>query len=289
MDEETTVATETPVTTPEATSALPEPAASDAVNWEGVAEEILTDEAGATVEGDLEVGDNGEAPEGFAKSEVEPVEPPTVTAPAAAEPVAVAPATPVEPAKVEPVKAEPQAPFDAAAWEKEQLTGLEQLYQLPEEEQTALLTEPEKVLPKLAASIHFKVTQAVLHAVQGSLPQIIQQQQNAISAETTAKNAFYEANPDLADPAYESAIIQVGQMFRKMNPTASREEAMKRIGELVRVSMGLPPGQAVTQQASGEAQPAAPRPFVPARGGAGAGVPAAQETNIWTALANEMD
>jgi len=167
---------------------------------------------------------------------------------------------------------------------------LEKLYQLSEEEQQAFLTEPEVTLPKLAAAIHMKVTKAVLAAVQGNLPNMIQQHQQVTTTESAARNAFYEVNPDLSDPAYEPAVLQVGQMFRKMNPTASREEATKKIGELVRVSMGLPPVQQSNEQSAGPAggNPVASRPFTPARGGPGAGVPVAQETNVWAALAAEM-
>lgn len=286
MPSELTPATETPSQpVPVESSALPEPAEQASVNWEGISDEMLTDEEGTAVEGDLEIGEAGPEPEGFAK----PAEPVVVESVANAPPVAAEPAQPAAPSA--PVKVEPAVPFDAVAWEKEQLTNLEQLYQLTEAEQQAFLTEPENTLPKLAAAIHMKVTKAVLNAVQGNLPQMIQQHQSVASTETAARSAFYEANPDLADPAYEPAILQVGQMFRKMNPTAPREEATKKIGELVRVSMGLSPVQQGTVPSAvpvGNVPPAAPRPFTPARGGSGAGVPVAQETNIWAALASEM-
>jgi hypothetical protein len=276
----------------EAPAALPEPAEAEAsVNWEGLANEVLSDAEGLNVEGDVEVVDAGAAPEGFASTLEAPALAAAPTTPAA-EPKVGEPAPAAAPA-AQPVTEQPAAkveePFDVEAWEKEQHGKLESLYQLSEEEQTAFMTEPEKTLPKLAATLHMRITKAVLNSVQSIVPQIIQQHQTMTTTEAEAKNAFYSANPDLKDPAYEAAILQVGAMYRQMNPGAKREDAVKKIGELVRVSMGLPPTGSVEAPPAASAAPAAQgRPFTPARGAAGAIPQAGVETNEWAQLANEF-
>lgn len=270
--------------------ALPEPAEDSSVNWEGMSNDILADDAGGTIEGDVEVLGDAVQPEGFAPNPEVKVEPVT-----SAEPVVATP-TVAEPVKVEPVTTQKDleppvtaAPFDAVAWEQEQMGKLTELYQLSDEEKDSFLSEPENTLPKLAAVLHMRITKAVLASVQSLVPQMMAQQQTHAATETAAKSAFYEVNPDLNDPAYESAILQVGAMYRQMNPKAPREEAVKKIGELVRVSMGLSP-QGVTAPVVTPPvqQPPVVRPFTPARGGAGANPPPAADGNVWTQLAGEF-
>ena len=253
-------------------------AEDSSVNWEEMAGAIDS-EADGYVEGDVEVLDDGAAT--VATEATEPAAAPAVEPqPAVVEtqPVA-APEAPVPAA---------QEPFDAVKWEQEQLGNLEQLYQLSEEEQQAFLTEPEKTLPKLAAAMHMRVTKSILNAVQSLVPQMIQQTQSMSVRENTARSDFFSVNSDLNKPEYEQAILQVGQMFRQVNPKATKEEAVKRIGELVRVSLGLQQPQ-VQEPAQQPQQPQSVRPFSPARGGGGGVTPPAAKGNMWEQMAGEFD
>lgn len=165
------------------------------------------------------------------------------------------------------------------------MQALEQLYALSEDDAHAMITEPEKVLPKLLAKMHLQATQSVLNSMQTVVPQIVSTTSNAAKAETEARQAFFSVNDDLAKPEYEPAVLQIAAMYRQINPTAPRAEAIQKIGELARVSLGLP--------AKGAAQAVAPvagvpqQPFTPARGGTGGGAPASQ--NEWAKLASEFD
>lgn len=154
---------------------------------------------------------------------------------------------------------------------------LEKQYQVAEEDVPLLIAEPEKALPKLAAKLHMQVMQNVRNEVQQmmqqSVPAIVQNQQVMAAKNLEAKNAFYKVNADLVE--HEATVLQVGAMYRQMNPQATPEKSIKDIGDLVRVSLGLPiPSQAPASQT----QSAPIRP-------AGVGSPPAQRTQARPAVA----
>lgn len=247
-------------------ASAPEVAPAETLDWGKIEDGIAADEAeeqGLTVEGAVEV-----LPEPAA----EPA--PVVEAAPVPAPAPVAAPAPVVPAA---------PPFDPVAWETAQMAALEKMYQLKDEDAQALVTEPERILPKLLAQLHMQATKGMLQSMQTAVPQIVQRTQSATQVETEARQAFFKENEDLAKPEYEQAILQMGTMFRQVNPTAPREEAVKKIGELVRVSMGLPAKTASQPLESS----AAPVPFTPARGGTGGAVKAPD--NVWAALAAEFE
>lgn len=274
------------------TNELPEPAAEEGtsvVNWAEESGERGSEDEDVAVEGDLEVREEPEAPAVVAAPPiaapapvaVEPTPAPAIPAPVAPVEPAPAPVAPVAPpAQAAP---EPAAPFDMAKWEKDQLSNLTELYAINEADAQALQTEPELVMPKLAANMHLMVTKSIMTGIQALLPELIAQHNLQQSVETQARDAFYGANPDLNDPKYESAVIRTAQMFRASNPTAPRDEAVKVIGNMVRMALGLaaPAPTAVPTEAA--PQPTAqPRPFTPSRGGGGSAP--AKPANMWAEL-----
>ena len=267
----TTVATPAPEATP-ATEPLDTSVAEVGEEaWETLNQDFDTDPEVAAVEGDLIVPDTsaaGAPPATEVKTEEVPVA--LVTPTDEAKPAEPAPFVPEVPAA---------PPIDAVKWEAEQLKNLEALYSLGDEEALAFATEPELVLPKLAAAMHLRITKSILASVQGLLPQMMQAQTITQTTEQAARQTFYSANPDLNKPEFETAVLQVGAMYRKVNPRASAEEASKKIGEMARLSLGLP-----QLNAPAPAAPVAQKPFSPARGGSGGGVPAAQPS-VWEDLA----
>lgn len=253
--------------TGEVTSELPETAEENSVDWSAIAAEP------ETIEGDTEVLDEG--------GEVGD----TTDAPV----VEVAPVVaPVEPAAEEtPVVDIPRAPvpaFDMEKWEEDSVAQLQELYKLSEEDTRSLLTEPETVLPRLLAKAHMQMTKSVLESVQGIIPNVMETTQVASKAETEARNAFFSVNRDLAKPEYEEAILAAGSVFRKLNPNTPRDEAVKRIGEMARVSLGLP---LLSWQVQVAPAAPAPQPFTPARGNTGGRAPASK--NAWAGLAAEFE
>lgn len=264
--------------------AVSEPASDSTesdVNWEGISDEFVAEDSGLDVEGDVEVV--VEAP-----AESTPAaEPAPAPAPATAEPAP----TPA-PASTEPVTPAPVAPSaspeDYAAWRESRLTQLESVYALDQEAANAMLTEPETVLPKLAAKVHMEVLENSMRAMQAMVPVMMQQIQHHTATESRAKSLFTSVNPDLADPRYEPAIMQLGSVYRNVNREASPEEAARAIGNLVRAALGIAaPAQGQAPAASRAPAPAPAAPFAPARGAGGGAIPAAP-SNPYEMLAQEM-
>jgi len=258
------------------------PSEDDSINWSSMADSLDADDED---EGDLVVE---EAPV------EQPVETPPATTPAETPPAAApatepAPsATPVVPEELKQSEPPPTtSPTEYATWRSTKMTQLEAEYALDEASAQALLTEPELVLPKLAAKVHMEVLEHSMQAMQAMMPVMMQQLQKHTEVESRARNLFTSINPDLADPRYETAIMQFGQVYRKVNPTAPADEASRAIGNLVRAALGV----AAPQSQVGSPPPAvvqAPvQPFTPARGAGGGSAPSFP-SNPFELLASEF-
>jgi len=267
------------VSSTETVEAGGEPAGDESINWGGMSDDLDADDEASWTEG-------GETP-------IEGATPPTETpAPAAAPTEAPTPTTPTSDTPVAPVEPVPVvetpavAPTDYAAWKDQRIGELEKVYALDEASANAMLTEPEVVLPKLAAKMHMEVLENAMRAMQQMMPVMMQQVQQYSENESRAKNLFTAVNPDLTDPRLEPAIVQFGQVYRKVNPTANAEEASRAIGNLVRAALGIAaPSQGVQQPAP--MMPQAPAPFTPARGAGGGRAPV-NSGNPFEQLASEF-
>lgn len=179
---------------------------------------------------------------------------------------------------------------DFEAWEEAQLTSLTEQYKIGEEDATRLQTEPELVLPQLAAKMHMEVMKQVVTAVQRLIPQMVTPALQQKDAEKGAKELFYGKNPDLVK--YETQVLQAGAMFRKMNPKASPEEAAEKIGNIVRATLGLAPVSTTPGKAAATTTPKKTTPHKPAGAGGGSGTkptPAPAAGDVWSDLMNEDD
>jgi hypothetical protein len=251
-----------------------EPAGSsteESVNWGGMSEEFEASDEGEVldVEGDLEVVEPASKP-------AAPVPAPATVAPAPVEPVQAAPVTPQPATPVAaPAPTAEATPEAYQAWRTTRVGELTQMYALSEEDTTAMLTDPETVLPKLAAQVHMEVLENSMRAMQAMMPVMMQQLQQGTERNNSARNLFTSVNPDLADPQFEPAIMQLGQVFRQVNPSAGPEEASRAIGNLVRSALGIAQPAQGGAPAAPRVQAPAPAPFMPARGsGSGGGAPA---------------
>lgn len=263
-----------PETAPESTD--------DGVNWGEVTQDFdASDDDG--FEGDEAVV---EAP---APATTEAPTPPTT--PAVETPATTTPATSQE----EPL---PPAPAVTATtpeayqeWRQNRITQLEQTYALDEASANAMLTEPETVLPKIAAQLHVAVLENAMRAMQAMVPVMVQQMSYHSTVESKAKNLFTSVNPDLADPKLEPVILELGGVYRNVNKAASPEVAAQAIGNLVRAALGIaapaPAGYSAQPAATPHSMPAVV-PFSPARGAGGGQAPAAV-SNPFDALSREME
>lgn len=214
----------------------------------------------------LSQDDDAEEPADLEDEEQPPQETETeATPPAESKPVEETPAVkPDQEQPAAPVAApvQPQLPPEELAKYREQFQGaLEKSYAFSDEEATALQIEPEKVLPKMAARLHMEVLDNVMQHVYNAMPGVIQQYTVATSREEKAQTEFFGAWPELK--GHDSQVLQMGQMYRQMNPTASPQEAIQRIGEMTMAALGMKRVEQAQQQ-----QPAAPQtPFRPAAPG----------------------
>lgn len=181
--------------------------------------------------------------DGVAVEEPTPVDP--GTPPPAPETPPVDPAA--EPIQPEPVAPEPETPppQEPAVLTDEQRKAaldayriqLEKVYSFDDETAMRLQTEPEKVLPQLAARLHMDLLQMMQAQIAQAVPQIIHTQTDMSRRENTAKQLFFNAWPELK--GYDKQIIEVGAVFRKMNPNVDADTAVKRIGEITMAALGI--------------------------------------------------
>lgn len=172
--------------------------------------------------------------------------------------------------------------------EKEQFAKLVEYYKIPDDMAARLSTEPELVLPVLAAKIHQALMRTSLNMLAQELPQRIEQIQTYRAAEEKSKEAFYSRWPGLK--GHEKQVLQVGRMYRQMNPKATPEQAIEKIGRVVNAALGLadtapPPGTPPARQAQ---PPAAKSGFRPAGTQASAAAATPPSDNVFAQMAEEF-
>ena len=143
---------------------------------------------------------------------------------------------------------------------------LEQRYSLSKEDAEALISEPETVLPRLMSNIYLDVYDNIMRSMQVFLPQMVQQVNMSTSSQQRDESDFYSAWPRLADRKNE--VSQIGQMYRRMNPTATKEQFIRDVGLHASIALQLPVESPLVQtpQTAPSATPETP-PYVPPRGG----------------------
>lgn len=269
----------------------PASATESDVQWEELSDES-TREAG----GDPEIEEPLAAPAAAPSGEgAPPVEPPPLATPPAELPAPVegelqAPAAGTPPVETPSSQltteqiAENQRKFNE--WTAAEEAKLTEHYTLTEDDAVAMATEPERVLPKLAAKLHMQVLQEARAQIMNMIPQVVKGVQMRETLETKAQGEFFGSWPELKGK--ESEVVQMGLMFRQLNPKATPEEAIARIGEMTmnalgikRVSNAEPPG---TPSAGGSNV----RAFKPAGGGSSsAGAKSKQEANPFSDLLDD--
>ncbi len=248
-----------------------ETALDDGVNWDNI-EGVDDVEPEVTTEPEV-AEEIAPVPE----AEVAPPEETPLTPETAAE--EVAPQSPAEPA---PAATEtPTTAEDVSKMREEFHATLKDYYKFDDETALRLQTEPELVLPQLAADLHLGVLDAVMQQLPQRMYGMMEQFTASTQRETAARNEFTEAFPELK--GQEEVILRVGKMYRAAKPTATRAEAIKAIGEFTMQSLGLTraaPTDPVTQSPTA-------KPFVPATG-TGAQAPETPKS-VWDEMAQNDD
>ena len=239
------------------------------------------------------------------KDEPKPAEEPKAEEPPEPEPEPVAepeakepePEPSPEPAAVkqpepepEPKTTEPPAPSDEELkQQREQFEATleRELYQMSDEENDAMLLEPKKVLPKLAARVHAEVLDATVKGVLSHIPRMVQMEMTRAKQRNEIQAEFYEQWPKLV--GQEQTVTRVAQMYGQLNPTASQEQTIKDIGVQAMLMLGLSLDETPAQTPA-PAQVRTPMPAAPAApGGATGMVPnPAPSSNEYVRMAEEF-
>lgn len=292
-----------PAPAPAPAAAGPQGVEGGGVDWEGLNDGVNPgNDDGEHDDGDGLHVEAGVPPQG----EGQPAQPPVATNPPANPDEPGAPEVPPEGDQETDLQADPDAPQpltpeqqEAARaqyqeWRTAEEARIEANYQFSEDEVVALQTEPEKVLPKMAAKLFMDVQEAAVRSVVQMLPQIVGRVNQTQSRDAQASQVFVAANPDLADKKYHADIMDAARTFRKRNPKATPQEAIKKIGQMVRAMHGLEapvPGTPAPAPAPAARRPAAPpTPHKPAAAGAApARAPAPKGDNVWANLLDDDD
>jgi hypothetical protein len=259
-------------------------AAGSEVNWDALDQEITAmDEGAPAVVEPVKAAPSESVPPAAPAAEATPVEPVAPEQPAAAV-VAQEPAQSAAP--VQP--AQPAPTVSPQELRGKYLQDLETAYGLSDADAQALLTEPEKVLPKLAAKMHLYVVDTVISAVMQNLPNAIQHIQQTKQTYSDAENAFFTAWPALKDQKYRQTVYNSVAAYRQLNPTAPMNEVIRAAGLNALITLRMPIPQELLGQPA-QAPVAPPPAFTPANPGRGVGGPTqVQSDNPFTTLAQEF-
>lgn len=204
-------------------------------------------------------------------------QPPAQQPPAQQPPAAAVGETPEQKQQREQREAEAAAAFTQQ---------LENYYQIPEELAARLPTEPEKVLPVIAAKLHQSVLRGMEAWATKAIPAFFAHHQQVTEANSASRKAFFDRWPGLS--AHEKNVLEVGAMYRKMNPKATQQDVIEKVGQIVYAALGQQPpvrgnGQPAPQQNRGV--PAPVRPAGASGSQAGAEPPA---DNLFTSMAEDF-
>jgi hypothetical protein len=141
------------------------------------------------------------------------------------------------------------------------------LFALTKEESDLLETDAVTAIPLLMGKVYSQALQATTNLIKNFVPNMVNegvQTTNARTAKATeALQQFYAANSHLNPQQHGALVDKWARAFRAANPSASRQEAIKFVGNAVSSELGLPPAAA---GANGGRAPR-PAPFAPARPG----------------------
>jgi len=206
------------------------------------------------------------------------------------------------PSETLPVEQQPM--LDPVELEKQAIeTLLNTEYVLSDDDKNALIAEPDKVLPRLAARMHVRMQVQTAQQLAQILPGMIQQQIEQASKVQGLENSFFGQYPELNKPEFRKTVAESLTMIRSVNPEATREEVMRDGAALAavrlktRIGEARPPAfVAATPQNMPLAAPVqrpVPQPqapFTPAQSGGGTEpvVPTdPNQENIFAILAND--
>jgi hypothetical protein len=113
-----------------------------------------------------------------------------------------------------------------------------------------------KDLSHLAARVYMATAEAVIHSIAQQFPTWLQNHQRAQEVTNGIRSEFISAFPGLKD--HLDKVEPIALSFRAANPKATKEEAIKAVGEIVHATYGIPKVGAVPIAAA-PVQPGVPQ------------------------------
>ncbi len=180
-----------------------------------------------------------------------------------------------------------QEEVDFVALRQEALQSVTDRYMISEEDTIALASEPEKVLPKLAAQIYLDAFENITQGIISVIPRMIENQMETKRVSDANTAEFYgkwEGKLDMNNPKHHETVSRIANVYAQVNPDSNRERFIAEVGAQALMALGIPFEQIIDDP---EPEPK-PKPFTPAKPG---GIPARQgkpTTNEWGELAEDF-
>lgn len=173
---------------------------------------------------------------------------------------------------------------DIAAARDKFISDLAPTFQLTPEQADELITDPNKVLPRVAAQVVATTYEAVMRTIGAQLPMMLETYNHGARLRDQVVDEFYDKFPDLK--GHEAVVEQTAKAFRAVNPGATKEQAMQMVGSMVMVQLGLhAPSAPAAPTPTPAPAPVTIPPHVAAHGAPGANSGQPSRVNLFEHLA----
>lgn len=115
----------------------------------------------------------------------------------------------------------------------------EQHYGLEQGVLDSLAAGDYSVIPKLMARTYLDAVTASTNVIAQSMPQIIENLNRNRDVSKGAEDRFFGQWPGLKD--HYQRVLEVGQVYRQLNPKASEEDFIKHVGATAATVLGVDP------------------------------------------------
>lgn len=152
---------------------------------------------------------------------------------------------------------------DQAARKEAFRTELEERFAISEEDANLLISEPEKVMPKLMSQIAVEtldMVQQMQTQMLQAMPQIIQGVNQQQTTEADARTQFMEMHPGLETmdaETLDAAVTSMAPVLKQQFPNATPQELMQKLGTAIATLHG------VKTPAKKQQKKAPPKPHTP--------------------------
>lgn len=148
-------------------------------------------------------------------------------------PAPPAPAAPVEPVAPPAAPVGQPAPPDIEALFNQAVDYFEKNdYALNEAESKSLISEPDKVLPKLAARMHANILRTVIPQIMQGIPAMVEARIESRMKQARQEQGFFGKYPQLADPKFRTVVVDSLKIAKQMKPQGTPEEIMEEGAQL---------------------------------------------------------